>query len=359
MLRLGLQQTPVSRVRRCASRIAALALASGTLLTLATGVPQRAQAHEVRPGYLELSARDTESWEVLWKVPAKGDLRLGLYVRLPEGCAETEPVVRRSGAAQVERWRATCPDGLIGQSIWIDGLAATRTDVLARIKHLDGTTQTARLTPGNPVLQMARSPSQLEVAATYLGLGVEHILFGIDHLLFVLALLFLVGSWPQLVGTVTAFTAAHSLTLAAAALGFVHVPQAPVESTIALSIIFVTTEVIHKAAGRPAFAARKPWLIAFGFGLLHGLGFAGALREVGLPDHAIPAALACFNLGVEAGQLLFVAAVFAVFGVMRWLGSGGASTTWTLTARLARPTAYAIGIPAAFWLIERTVGFWG
>jgi hypothetical protein len=336
-----------------------MTLASVGIFALVAGGLQPAQAHEVRPGYLELSALGAHAWDVLWKVPAKGDLRLGLYVRLPEGCEETEPVARRVGTAQVERWRATCPDGLIGQSIWIDGLAATRTDVLARIKHLDGTTQTARLTPSDPVFQMARSPSQLEVAATYLSLGVEHILFGIDHLLFVLALLFLVGSWRQLVGTITAFTAAHSLTLAAAALGFVHVPQAPVEAAIALSIVFVTTEVINKAAGRPALAAHKPWLIAFAFGLLHGLGFAGALREVGLPNHAIPAALACFNLGVEAGQLLFVAAVFAVFTVVRWLGSGGASNTWTLTAQLARPAAYAIGIPAAIWLIERTTGFWG
>jgi hypothetical protein len=346
-------------MRSHVSRIAALALASVGILALAEGTPQSAQAHEVRPGYLELSALEADAWEILWKVPAKGDLRLGLYLRLPEGCEETEPVTRRVGTAQVERWRATCPDGLIGQSIWIEGLAATRTDVLARIKHLDGTTQTLRLTPGDPVFQMASSPSQFEVAATYLSLGVEHILFGIDHLFFVLALLFLVGSWLHLVGTVTAFTVAHSLTLAAATLGFVYVPQAPVEAAIALSIVFVTVEVIHRADGRSALAVRKPWIVAFAFGLLHGLGFAGALREVGLPDYAIPAALACFNLGVEAGQLLFVAAVFAVFVVVRRLASGAASDTWTVTARLARPAAYAIGIPAAFWLIERTVGFWG
>jgi hypothetical protein len=234
-----------------------MALASVVIFALVAGGLQPAQAHEVRPGYLELNALDAHAWDVLWKVPAKGNLRLGLYVRLPEGCEETEPVVRSVGTAQVERWRATCPDGLIGQSVRIDGLAATRTDVLARIKHLDGTTQTARLTPGDPVFQIARSPSQLEVATTYLSLGVEHILFGIDHLLFVLALLFLVGSWRQLVGTITAFTAAHSLTLAAAALGFVHVPQAPVEAAIALSIVFVTTEVINKAAGRPAQSTKR------------------------------------------------------------------------------------------------------
>jgi hypothetical protein len=169
-----------------------------------------------------------------------------------------------------------------------------------------------------------------------------------------------VASWPRLVGTVTAFTLAHSATLAAATLGWVHVPQAPVEAAIALSIVFVAAEVLHAAAGRAGLAARKPWVVAFAFGLLHGLGFAGALREVGLPHDAIPAALAFFNVGVEVGQLLFVAAVFACFGLASRLAPGRGATpgTWAVAARLARPAAYAIGIPAAFWLIQRTAGFW-
>jgi hypothetical protein len=177
----------------------------------------------------------------------------------------------------------------------------------------------------------------------------------------VLALLFLVASWPRLVGTVTAFTIAHSLTLVAATLGLVDVPQAPVEAAIALSIVFVAVEVVHGAAGRPGLSAQKPWLVAFAFGLLHGLGFAGALRDLGLPEDGIPAALALFNVGVEVGQVVFVAAAFTLFGVLSIvsrLGPGATPDTWAIAARLARPTAYAIGIPAAFWLIERTVGFW-
>ncbi|HEY5656375.1 MAG TPA: HupE/UreJ family protein [Myxococcota bacterium] len=324
----------------------------------AAGAPQRAHAHEVRPGYLELSAGEADAWDVLWKVPAKGGRRLALYVQLPDGCEETPPVARSVGGAHVERWRATCAGGLLGRPIRIEGLAATRTDVLVRIEHRDGRIQTLRLTPSDPAFQLERAPSSLQVATTYLELGVEHILLGIDHLLFVLALLFLVGSWRQLVGTVTTFTAAHSLTLAAATLGFVHVPQAPVEAAIALSIVFVTVEVVHRATGRPALAARKPWVVAFAFGLLHGFGFASALRAVGLPDHAIPAALAFFNVGVEVGQLLFVAAVFAFFKALHWLGAGIAANTWAATAQLARPAAYAIGIPAAFWLIQRTAAFW-
>ena len=338
-------------------------------LALLLGLSQAAGAHEVRPGYLELkelgtssreSGESRESWEVLFKVPAKGDLRLGLYVRLPEVCTESEPVARAVGGSHVERWSASCEGGLLGERVWIDGLALTRTDVLARVQRADGSSQTVRLTPDAAGFTVAGKSEWTAVARTYLGLGIEHILLGVDHLLFVLALLFLVGSWPRLVGTVSAFTLAHSITLAAATLGWVHVPQAPVEAAIALSIVFVAAEILHAAAGRPGLAARKPWLVAFSFGLLHGLGFAGALRDVGIPQDAIPAALAFFNLGVEAGQLLFVAAVFVCFGLARRIlpTDAGQVDTWAVTNRLARPAAYAIGIPAAYWLIARTAGFW-
>jgi hydrogenase/urease accessory protein HupE len=317
-----------------------------------------ASAHELRPAYLELRQLDATTWDLLFKVPARGERRLGLYVRLPDACTATEPAAHAVTGAHVERWRARCADGLAGRRVAIDGLTETRTDVLARVEHSDGSSQTARLTPDEPGFRVAGSATWIEVARTYFALGVEHILLGTDHLLFVLALLFLAGSWRRLVGTVSAFTVAHSVTLAAATLGWVYVPQAPVEAAIALSIVFVAAEVAHAAAGRPALAARKPWLVAFVFGLLHGLGFAGALRDVGLPEGAIPAALAFFNVGVEAGQLLFVAAVFGLVALVRALRTGAAADTWVVTTRLARPTAYAIGIPAAFWTLERTAGFW-
>jgi hypothetical protein len=309
-------------------------------------VPAGAAAHEVRPAYLELREFDATTWDVLFKVPARGELRLGIYVLLPETCRGTEPVARPTGGAHVERWRATCEGGLVGERVTIGGLPLSRTDVLARVQRADGSSQTVRLTPEEPSFIVVGRAKWTAVARTYFGLGVEHILLGIDHLLFVLALLFLVASWPRLVGTVTAFTIAHSLTLVAATLGLVDVPQAPVEAAIALSIVFVAVEVVHGAAGRRGLSAHKPWLVAFTFGLLHGLGFAGALRNVGLPEDAIPAALALFNVGVEVGQLLFVAAVFALFGVVRRLVPGAAPDTWAIAARLARPTAYAIGIPA-------------
>jgi hydrogenase/urease accessory protein HupE len=201
---------------------------------------------------------------------------------------------------------------------------------------------------------VAPSPGWTQVAATYTVLGVEHILLGIDHLLFILALLLLVRGWGRLAATVTAFTIAHSFTLAAATLGLVHVPQRPVEAAVALSIAFVAAEIVQARRGQPGLTARSPWIAAFAFGLLHGLGFAGALSEVGLPQSAIPAALFFFNIGVEIGQLLFIAAAFAVFVTARQaarrLRAPQPSWAW-------RIPPYAIGSIAAFWVIQR-VAVW-
>ncbi len=271
-------------------------------------------AHEVRPAYLELRQTGTETYDVLWKVPARGDdMRLGIYVGFPSGTINvTTPRTVIANDASTERWSIERTSGLTGNEIHISGLAATTTDVLVRIENLDGTTQVTRLTPSSPSLVVSAAPGALEVCRTYLVLGVEHILFGVDHLLFVLGLLILVKGWRKLVGTITAFTVAHSITLAAATLGFVHVPGKPVEATIALSIVFVACEIIHRRAGRVGLTEAWPWVIAFTFGLLHGLGFAGALREVGLPQNAIPIALLFFNIGVETGQLLFISVVMAV-----------------------------------------------
>ncbi len=189
--------------------------------------------------------------------------------------------------------------------------------MLVRLERLDGTTQVTRLTPSAPSFVVEAAPRALQVARTYLVLGVEHILGGIDHLLFVLALLILVKGTRRLIATVTAFTVAHSLTLAGATLGFVHVPGPPVEAAIALSIVFVAAEIIHSRQGNAGLTERFPWVVAFTFGLLHGFGFASALNEVGLPQAAIPVALLFFNVGVEIGQLLFIAAVFAVIALAR------------------------------------------
>ena len=191
-------------------------------------------------------------------------------------------------------------------TVRIDGLPGTITDVLARVEREDGTTQVARLLPEQPAFVVEPSAHAAGVAWTYLGLGVHHILVGIDHLLYILAMLFLVKGWRRIVATMTAFTMTHSLTLTAAALGWVHVPQPPVEACIALSIVFVAREIVQARRGQPGLTARWPWVVSFSFGLMHGFGFAGALAQVGLPARAIPVALLFFNVGVEIGQLVFV-----------------------------------------------------
>ncbi len=320
-----------------------------------------AQAHEVRPGYLQVQEIGPDVYDVLWKVPARGEYRLSLYARLPDGCTGKPSHGTFVDDAFVERWQARCGGGLVGKSIGIEGLSATRTDVLVRVERLDGTTQTVRLTPEQTTFVVTASPDRWEVAKTYFVLGVEHILLGIDHLLFVLGLLFLVGSWRRLVATVTAFTVAHSITLAAATLGWVHVAQAPVEATIALSVMFVAAEVLHAAQGRAGLAARAPWVVAFVFGLLHGFGFAGALREVGLPEKDVPLALLMFNVGVEVGQLMFIAGVVALLSfVTRILrrGRGGEQGPWHTETVTRTPVAYLVGSMAAFWVVQRVVAFW-
>jgi hydrogenase/urease accessory protein HupE len=327
------------------------------VLLLATAM---ADAHEVRPGYLDLREVAPDRFEVMWKVPALGDYRLGIYVVLPENCSGAPSQGSFVGSTFVERWQATCTGSLVGRRVGIDGLSATKTDVLVRVERLDGTTQTARLTPAETSFEVTASPSRFEVAKTYLLLGVEHILLGVDHLLFVLGLLFLCGNWHRLLVTITAFTVAHSMTLAAATLGLVHVPQAPVEATIALSVMFVAVEVLRRAHGATGLAARFPWIVAFVFGLLHGFGFAGALREVGLPEKNIPVALLFFNLGVEVGQILFIAAVSTVLLLVARLATGSGRegrNPWQSRSSIRTPIAYVIGSVAAFWVVQRVAAF--
>ncbi len=306
-----------------------------------------ASADELRPGYLELKQTGEETYDVGWKVPALGDMRLGLYVRFPAETEEiTEPRGRFVGGAFVESWSVRHPGGLADQTIHIDGLRTTSTDVLVRVERLDGTTLVSRLDPSQPSMVLEASPSPFNVASTYLVLGVEHILFGIDHLLFVLALVMLVKGMRRLIGTITAFTVAHSVTLAAATLGWVNVAGPPVEAVIALSIVFVAAEIVHGKGGHEGLAARAPWIVAFSFGLLHGFGFAGALSEVGLPGNAIPLALLFFNVGVEVGQLLFVAAVLVFLAIARRPLTS--APRWVTVA-----PAYAIGAIAMFWTLQR------
>lgn len=316
-------------------------------LFLALGAT-RASAHETRPAYLELRETAPDRYDVLWKVPAAGNLRLGIYVELPAGTERlSEPRGLFADGAYMERWSVRVPGGLEGGTIHIAGLDATRIDVLVRVVHADGVAQVVRLLPRTPSFVVAARPDVLDVVRTYSVLGIEHILTGLDHLLFILGLLFVTrGGW-RLAKTVTGFTVSHSLTLTAATLGWVNVPPAPVEAVIALSIVFVAAETLHLRRGREGITARYPWFVAFAFGLMHGLGFAGGLSAAGLPAAHIPTALLFFSLGVETGHLAFVAAVLAVRALAR-----RARLPWPRWAELVPP--YAIGALAMYWVLERT-----
>jgi len=329
-----------------------LGRACGLLALLLLAVAGTAIADVFRPAYLQLTDAGADDYDVTWKVPAQsGDRRLALDVVFPEGTTTLAPP--RSvfvGEACIARWRVHREGGLVGQTIRIDGRAMGVTDVIARVERRDGSSQTERLSIDHPRFTVSAAAGSGEIAGSYLVLGVQHILGGIDHLLFVLALLLVVRGGRRIIATVTAFTVAHSLTLAAATLGLVHVPGPPVEAIIALSIVFVAAEVVHGLRGGSGLTAHAPWVVAFSFGLLHGFGFAGALAEVGLPQQAIPIALFMFNVGVELGQLLFVGAVLTLMAGLRRLS--WYPPDW---ARYAAP--YAIGTVAMFWVFERVAAF--
>jgi len=315
-----------------------------------TFFPALSFAHEIRPAYLELSEEKPGEFSVLWKTPMLGAARLALDPEFSGDVEAVTPVtVRTPPGAAIQQWTLRAPT-LRGQTLRIRGLEGSMTDALVRIEFADGTTWVQRLTGQEPSASIPMRQSGWSVAGVYIKLGVEHILTGVDHLLFVLALIIVTrGGW-MLVKTVTAFTVSHSITLTAATLGFVHVPQSPVEAVIALSIAFVACEIVHGYQGRSGLTERRPWIVALTFGLLHGLGFAGALSEVGLPAGQIPLALLFFNIGVEVGQLLFIAAVLAFVALVRRIRV--AFPRWT---ELAPP--YAIGTVAMFWVIQRTLAF--
>ena len=313
-------------------------------------------ADEFRPAYLQLRQVDATGYEVLWKVPARDETTTLSVVPIFPASARALTPVHSSYAAgtAVQRWRIEVDGGLADKAIAFSNLSAARIDVLVRLERADGSVQLGRVLPLDPRFVVTASPGTFEVVQTYTALGIEHILTGFDHLLFVLALVILVKGVRRLIATITAFTVAHSLTLVAATLGWVHVPGPPVEAAIALSIMFVAAEIVHSRQGMNGLTERFPWIVAFTFGLLHGFGFASALSEVGLPQTAIPVALLFFNVGVEIGQLLFIAFVFAAIALarqaLRRFAMPQPAWSW-------RVSPYAIGSVAAFWAIQRIVAF--
>lgn len=340
-----------ARYRRRA-RCGALAVLAAVMLPLAV------EAHEVRPAYLELTEVSAGRFEVLWKQPVlpgaeSGTVRrLPLEPRFPEHCVSGERALPElTESALLERWSMTCnrtgsPEA--GIEVEVAGLPRTLTDVLLRVRFLDGTSVDHLLRPEAPRVAVSHEPRVGVTVPTYLQLGIEHLLFGFDHILFVVGLMFFVRRPLQLVQVVTAFTAAHSITLALSTLGVLTLSQRPVEAVIALSILFLAVELVRNTGGGSSPMTRSPWMIAFGFGLLHGFGFAGALAEIGLPDDARAIALLLFNVGVEIGQLVVVGTLLGMLFLVR-------VSHVRVPAVAAQMPVYVMGTVSAYWFVERVL----
>ncbi len=320
---------------------------AAVVLVMLAGLPA-ARAHESRPAYLELKETAPGQFSVLWRTPVLAGMRLPLLLKMPDDVKELKkPEVQELSDSLVERrWIDVGPNGLAGKRIEIVGLQYTITDALVRVELLDGRRAQTIARPSQPWVEIAPTQSQWEVMGTYIVEGIRHILFGADHLLFVLGLLLIVGSGWMLVKTVTAFTVAHSITLAIATLGYADAPALPLNAAIALSILFLGPEIVRVWRGESSFTIRHPWVVAFAFGLLHGFGFATAMTGAGLPRQELPLALLSFNIGVELGQLGFVALVLAMERSFRVL-----EVRWPRWVQ-ALP-GYTVGTLGAFWTIQR------
>jgi hydrogenase/urease accessory protein HupE len=308
-------------------------------------------AHEIRPAFLQIIQTSETTYEVFWKVPSMGEAVPPIQPVFPDAfLVEILNPPNLTQGSVIYSYRLTSDQVLQGKPITIYGLNKTLIDALISVVYLNGEKATLMLQPDKDTAVLPGKTVKSEVIKTYTILGIEHIWFGIDHLLFVFALIIItVGTW-KILKTITAFTLAHSITLSLAVLGVVNFPSPPVEAIIALSIIFLAIEILNGLNGKQTLTAQKPWLVAFIFGLLHGFGFAGALSSIGLPSNEIPLALAFFNVGVEIGQIAFVLVILAVLKVL------SIKKDWPLIAK--RIPAYAIGSAAAFWMIERVLGFW-
>jgi hydrogenase/urease accessory protein HupE len=312
-----------------------------------------AEAHESRPGFLELRQTGADTYSFLWKKPSGGEVEIYIAPIIPRECRLAASGQQQlTPGALIVRGTLQCEGGIQGKTLAIDGLAATISDVIIRIHHADGRLESHLLKPMNPSVTLGARTSAWQRSSAYLRLGVEHILLGIDHLLFVLGLLLIVGDRWTLLKTITSFTLAHSITLAMATLGYASAPVPPLNAAIALSIFFLGPEIVRRWRGGTSFTIRHPWVVAFAFGLLHGFGFASGLTTMGLPQAEIPLALLLFNMGVEIGQILFVVMIILLERAFRTL-----EIRWPRFAE-ALP-GYAVGSLGAYWTIQRTVIMFG
>jgi hypothetical protein len=320
----------------------------GVFLAMTVSVPI-ARGHEMRPAYLELKETAAGQFNLLWRIPVMNRQRLPIALELPDGLKDLkQPRVAALADSLVERRSIDAgPNGLAGKRIDFTGLETTTTYALVRVEMLDGRNWTTIVHPSQPWVEIAASQSKLALMGTYIVEGIRHIIFGVDHLLFVLGLLLIVKNWLALIETVTAFTIAHSITLAVATFGYADAPSLPLNAAIALSILFLGPEIVRVWRGQTSFTIRHPWVVAFVFGLIHGFGFASALTSAGLARANIPIALLSFNVGVEFGQISFIVLVYALERSFRQL-----EIRWPLWAT-ALP-GYTVGTLGAFWTIQRT-----
>lgn len=310
------------------------------------------QADEIRPAYLEVKESQEKQYNFLLKLPIQGTKQLPITLEMPKNCTTSiKAHSYRVNSSVLKQWSMSCQEGIHGETLAFKGLEETNTDILIRLEFLNNTSQSVLLTPSKTSYTIEKEASSYQIVKTYTWLGITHILLGFDHLLFVFALLLIVKSMRRLLWTITAFTLAHSITMAGATLGFIHMPQQPVEAMIALSILFLAMEIIHEKQGTVGLTSRYPWLIAFIFGLLHGFGFAGALSEIGLPEQAITLALIFFNIGVELGQLMFVAAVVLIALSLQRLKHP------YILQKVETVVVYVIGGLSSFWVFERLSSF--
>ncbi len=332
-------RTGFARYVAAAPLLAAIVVAVLCLITPAA-------AHEVRPAYLQIDQTDANRYRILWKTPLLSGMPLPVVLKLPDNVTHVMETQERPLPGSILQKRViSAPDGLARARIEFVGLQATITDVLVRVTWLDGRQVSAIVRPSQPWYVVPAGQDAWSVAWEYLKLGVRHILYGLDHLLFVASLMLIVRDWRILAKTITAFTLAHSITLALATFGLVTLPGPPVEAMIALSILLVAAEAVRMERGEKSLTITWPWVVAFGFGLLHGFGFAGAMIELGLPSKDVPLALLFFNIGVEIGQLAFIAAILAV--------AYSARLIFTLGRPVRIAAAYGIGAMAAFWTVDR------
>jgi hydrogenase/urease accessory protein HupE len=326
-------------MKRAIRYILACAIASG-------GVRDSA-AHEVRPGLLELRETRPDTYSLLWKKPAGGETEVQIAPMIPDGCtvSSSDPQLPTPGAF-VMRGVVRCEGGIQAKKLAINGLESTVTDVIVRVEMLDGRKWTTIMHPSQPWVQVAAAQTRLTVIGNFIVEGIRHILFGADHMLFVLGLLLIVKNRWTLLKTITAFTVAHSITLAIATLGYASAPMVLLNAGIALSILFLGPEIVRSWRGETSFTIQNPWVVAFAFGLLHGFGFASALTSAGLPRAELPVALLSFNVGVEIGQMSIVALVLLLERSFRVL-----EIRWPRFAS-ALP-GYTVGSLGAFWTIQR------